>query len=84
MKFRLDAVPATFDNAIQEVLLGLTSEERAQLHSLNGSELSGLNLTLGLQIRGAWSLWDENTPLALDCKRRGLPSHPETTWPLRY
>lgn len=77
MKFRLDYVPATFDQAVEETLNGLEPHEREQLLSLNGDELHSLHFTVGGVIRNAWSLWDERTPLRLDCARRALPEDPD-------
>jgi hypothetical protein len=50
---------------------------RLPIAFLNGQELASLNFTLGANLRNAWSLWDEKTPLVLDCVARGLPKHPD-------
>ncbi len=75
MRFRLDYVPATFDSAVKETLNVLTHEERVLLCSVNDPQLTALHFSLGASIRTAWSLWDESSPLVLDCKRLRLPSH---------
>jgi hypothetical protein len=75
MKFRLDRVPTSFDQAVEEVLNGLEPHEREQLLSLDSDQLHTLHPSLGAIIREAWSLWDEGTPLKLDCQKRGLPEH---------
>ena len=77
MKFRLDFVPFTFDQAVEEVINGLDLFEREHLLSLKGDELHLLNTGLGARIRDAWSLSDAGTPLRIECRLRGLPEQPD-------
>lgn len=77
MRFRLDHVPSTFNEAVAETVAGLEPREREDMLALNSDQLHALHPTLGALIRGAWSLWDEGTALRLDCARRGLPQHPD-------
>jgi len=67
MKFNEDKVPATVDEAIEQLHTALTKEDKAQIGALDSS---AVHMTLGMYLRNNWSLWDRSTRLSQDFQTR--------------
>ena len=67
MKLNEDFVPSTIDEAINYLFENL-SEEDKDFIKCNPNE--GCHFTVGMNLRNNWSLWEENTPIKNDFKKR--------------
>ena len=67
MNFNPDQVPATVDEAIEQLFAALSPEEKTQIAALDSS---AVHMTLGMYLRNNWSLWDRTTKLSLDFQKR--------------
>jgi len=67
MKLNEDQVPATVDEAIEQLFAALTKEDKAQI---GGLDSAAVHMTLGMYLRNNWSLWDRTTKLSQDFQTR--------------
>jgi len=74
MRLRPDYVPASIDEAVQEILNALTNEDRDLFFAAAG-EISHVH-SIGQQILDAWGPWDKDSPLVRDCAARRLSIDP--------
>jgi hypothetical protein len=76
MHLKPDYVPTRVDDAVQQILTNLTKEDVACFFRAGG-EVSNHLTTYGYQIRDAWRLDQEKSPLVRHCKMHIGPSIPE-------
>jgi uncharacterized protein YgbK (DUF1537 family) len=76
MRLRPDYVPTRVEDAVQEILNNLTEKDIAFFFQAGG-EVSNHLTTFGFQIRDAWRLSEEKSPLVRHCKMHIGPSIPE-------
>jgi hypothetical protein len=67
MKFNQDKVPATIIEAVNDIVLGLTEAEKKELI---GKSPTHYHMSVGMFLRNSWSLWEKDTPLYNDFKKR--------------
>jgi uncharacterized protein YgbK (DUF1537 family) len=76
MHLRPNYVPTRVEDAVHEILSKLTNEDLARFFHAGG-EVSNHLPTYGFQIRDAWRLHEEKSPLVRHCKMHIGPSIPE-------
>lgn len=76
MNLDMDSVPYTIKEAVDAFIESMTDEEREAFSSIEERGLALFHLTIGSELRNAWSLWEKNTPLVLDFNRVGI-QHPD-------
>jgi hypothetical protein len=75
VKLNEDKVPATIDEAIDDIFNALSDVERAQIKKFPPASL---HMSLGQVIRNMWSMSELGTPLQLNFKKRfDLFGHPD-------
>lgn len=67
MQLNEDFVPSTIDEAIGAIVSGLQPDD---IDYIKESKSGSVHFTTGMGLRNGWSLWEQDTPLQLDFKRR--------------
>lgn len=68
MNINPDTVPSTFPEAVDALFAALDPSDRAVLAKPGVPAM--VHMSVGRALRGLWSLWDRETPIALDFKSR--------------
>ncbi len=67
MQLNEDFVPSTIDEAIDTIVKGLQPDE---IDYIKKNTSSSVHFTIGMGLRNDWSLWEQDTPIQRDFKRR--------------
>lgn len=62
MKFPLDRVPVTHEDAVQSIVSSLDPQDIKEINNL-GFSPSSVHFSFGMYVRNSWSLWDRKTLL---------------------
>lgn len=61
-------LPLTLNEAVDDLLLTLTEEDKAFVRSTPSSDLIQFHSNWGRAIRNSFHLWEKSSPLLADCK----------------
>lgn len=66
MRLNMDKVPVTIEEAVDDIISGMTEEELAFAAGVDeGFFLAATHHHLGQALRNEWSLWEDDSPLKL-------------------